>query len=91
MYARMPNIYGFYKLHHPKGLEIISLDMDEEDPVADVKKLTAKLGQPPFLVFRGVDSELSYVFSIDYLPVSAIPVSVFIEKSGVIKLINSGL
>ena len=80
----MPSIYKIYDKWKSKGFDVIAVSMDSE-PDSSGNFLKEKIGEAPFVIFRGEDKPISQIFALEGLPLSAI-----IDKNGIIRFLQLG-
>ena len=82
--AEMPEIISAYQAHRDAGLEVLAVNLTDQESMKDVRRFAAELGLP-FVVLLDRKGAVRERYGL-----IAIPTSVFIDSSGVIRMVNSG-
>ena len=82
--SEMPGLYDLHRQLHAKGLEVLAVNMDEY-PKDGMNTLRRRVGEAPFPVFKGADTNLATRFGIEGLPFTVI-----VGRDGKIRYARAG-
>ena len=67
----MPGLYELQKRFQAKGFEVLAVNMDD-NPEDGIKVLRRQVGEPPFPIYKGNNSDLADRFRLEGLPFTVI-------------------
>lgn len=83
--VEMPAIYKAYDKLKEKGFVVLGVNLDD-DFSAGLAKLKARVGDPPFPIIKGTDSEIFRAFDIEGVPFTAI-----VDRQGKVQFAEPGV
>lgn len=82
--AAMPEVVDLYKEYHPKGFEIIGINMDKQQPAMEQVVNRFKMPWPQYFDGKGWGNK----FALEY-NVTSIPAVWLVDKNGVLRTMNA--
>ncbi len=80
----MPLLAEIYRTYHPRGLEVLGVNLTSQDDLAEVRRFVAAFDLPfPILLDHNGRAERSYALV-------GVPTTVFIDREGIIQRVVLG-